>query len=56
MFRVKGRGVDAKKGRGDLLVTVEVAVPTKLTAEQRRAVEALAEASPDSPRAHLGVQ
>ena len=55
VFRVKGRGVATKGGRGDLLVTVEVAVPQKLSADQRRAVEALAEASPESPRAHLGV-
>ena len=55
VFRVKGRGVDTKKGRGDLMVTVEVAVPQKLNAEERRAVEALAEVTTDSPRAHLGV-
>ncbi|HEY5155256.1 MAG TPA: molecular chaperone DnaJ [Acidimicrobiales bacterium] len=55
VFRVKGRGVESKKGTGDLLVTVEVAVPAKLTAEERKAVEALAAASTDSPRAHLGV-
>ena len=55
VFRVKGRGVQTKKGRGDLLVTVEVAVPQKLTADERRAVEALAEATTASPRAHLGV-
>ena len=54
-FRVKGRGVPVSKGAGDLLVTTEVAVPQKLTAEQREAVEALAESSKDSPRAHLGV-
>lgn len=55
-FRVKGRGVKSKKGAGDLLVTVEVAVPQKLTAAQRKAVEALAAASDGtSPRAHLGV-
>jgi hypothetical protein len=30
-------------------------VPTKLTAEERRAVEALAAAAKESPRAHLGV-
>ncbi len=54
-FRIKGRGVPAKKGRGDLMVTVEVAVPTKLTSEERRAVEALAEATTASPRTHLGV-
>jgi molecular chaperone DnaJ len=56
-FRVKGRGVpsNGKSGPGDLLVTVEVAVPSKLSGAQRKAVEALAEASSESPRAHLGV-
>jgi molecular chaperone DnaJ len=54
-FRVKSRGVPTAKGRGDLLVTVEVAVPEKLSDEQRAAVEALASASGDSPRTHLGV-
>ena len=54
-FRVKGRGVADEKGAGDLLVTVEVAVPTKLSAAEREAIEALAAASPDSPRTHLGV-
>jgi molecular chaperone DnaJ len=55
-FRVKGRGVPSKKGNGDLLVTVEVAVPQKLSAAERKAVEALAAASDGtSPRAHLGV-
>jgi molecular chaperone DnaJ len=52
-FRVKGRGVTDEKGAGDLLVTVEVAVPTKLSPAQRDAIEALALASTDSPRAHL---
>ncbi|HEV7722430.1 MAG TPA: molecular chaperone DnaJ [Iamia sp.] len=53
-FRVKGRGVPAKAGPGDLLVTVEVAVPTKLTAAQRKVVEELATLTADeSPRAHL---
>jgi len=55
-FRVKGRGVKTKKATGDLLVTVEVAVPQKLSAAERKAVEALAAASDGrSPRAHLGV-
>ena len=54
-FRVKGRGVPVSKGAGDLLVTTEVAVPAKLTAEQREAVETLAETTKASPRAHLGV-
>jgi molecular chaperone DnaJ len=55
VFRVKGRGVAAKKSTGDLLVTVQVAVPPSLTDDQRRAVEAVADAFTDSPRAHLGV-
>ena len=56
VFRVKGGGVRGQgQGRGDLLVTVEVAVPRKLTSEQREAVEALAEATAESPRDHLGV-
>jgi molecular chaperone DnaJ len=54
-FRVRGRGVTKKDHHGDLLVTVEVAVPAKLSAEQRRAVEALAAAAGESPRAYLGV-
>jgi molecular chaperone DnaJ len=54
-FRVKGRGVPAAKGVGDLLVTVEVAVPQKLSDDQRRAIESLHDVSPESPRAHLGV-
>jgi molecular chaperone DnaJ len=54
-FRVKGKGIKASKGTGDLLVTVEVAVPSKLSAAERKAVEALAAASTQSPRSHLGV-
>ncbi|HJR24636.1 MAG TPA: molecular chaperone DnaJ [Acidimicrobiales bacterium] len=55
-FRVKGKGVPAAKGAGDLLVTVEVAVPSKLSTAEREAVEALQAASNGaSPRAHLGV-
>jgi len=54
-FRVRGRGVDNAKSVGDLLVTVEVAVPTKLTSAEREAIEALSAASKESPRAHWGV-
>jgi molecular chaperone DnaJ len=55
-FRVKGRGVGGPKGAGDLLVTVEVAVPSKLSSAERKAVEDLQAASDgESPRAHLGV-
>jgi molecular chaperone DnaJ len=56
-LRVKGKGVPGRKGTGDLLVTVEVAVPQQLTDDERKAVEALAAATDGrSPRAHLGVQ
>jgi molecular chaperone DnaJ len=54
-FRVKGRGVPARRRQGDLLVTVEVTVPSSLSDAERRAVEDLAAASGGSPRAHLGV-
>ncbi len=54
-FRVRGRGVSNGKGVGDLLVTVEVAVPTRLSSAEREAIEALSAASNESPRAHLGV-
>jgi len=54
-LRVKGRGVPHRKGTGDLLVTTEVAVPVKVTPEQRDAIEALAAATTESPRKHLGV-
>jgi molecular chaperone DnaJ len=56
-FRVKGRGVPAgRKGTtGDLLVTVEVVVPDKLTDEQRSAVEALAAVVEPPARDALGV-
>jgi molecular chaperone DnaJ len=55
VFRVKGRGVKAKKSAGDLLVTVQITVPRKLSKQQREAVEAFAAATTDSPREHLGV-
>ena len=50
-FRVRGHGSPG----GDLLVTVEVAVPQTLSDEERAAIEKLAAASTASPRAHLGV-
>lgn len=56
-LRVKGKGVPGRKKTGDLLVTVEVAVPQKLSDDERKAVEALAAATNGrSPRAHLGVE
>jgi len=55
-FRVKGKGVPTAKGTGDLLVTVEVTVPATLSDAERKAVEALAAASTETPRAHLGAK
>lgn len=54
VLRVKGKGVAAKAGTGDLLATVQVAVPSHLNARQREALEAFAAASGDeSPRDDL---
>ncbi|MGN6611547.1 MAG: DnaJ C-terminal domain-containing protein [Angustibacter sp.] len=54
VLRVKGRGVHRGKTTGDLLVTVQVAVPQRLSDEARAAVEAYAAAtSGDDPRADL---
>jgi molecular chaperone DnaJ len=55
-FRVRGRGVPkAGGGRGDLLVTVEVAVPKEVSEKEREVLSTLAKVSDGSPRAHLGV-
>jgi molecular chaperone DnaJ len=53
-LRVRGRGVPRRDGTaGDLLVTVEVAVPKKLSSEAKDALSAFAAATPEDPRAHL---
>ncbi|MFM8531076.1 MAG: molecular chaperone DnaJ, partial [Ilumatobacteraceae bacterium] len=51
--RVTGRGIATTKTKGDVIVTVEVSVPTDLDDAQRTAVEAVARAIPADPRAHL---
>jgi molecular chaperone DnaJ len=43
--RVKGRGIETPKGTGDLIVTVDVVVPSSLTEAERAAIEQLAAAS-----------
>jgi molecular chaperone DnaJ len=56
-FKLTGRGVETAKGTGNLLVTVEVVVPSDLTAEQRRLIEELDSTEPTkNPRSHLGVE
>lgn len=53
--RVKGKGVVTPKATGDLIVTVDVVVPTELSAAERAAIEELAKATTTSPRTHLEV-
>ena len=52
-LRVRGRGIATAKKTGDLLVTVEVAVPAKLDGAAREAIEAYAAAQPDDPRPEI---
>jgi molecular chaperone DnaJ len=55
-FRVRGKGAPKKGGgHGDLLATVVVDVPRKLSKEQKKLVEQLGEATETSPRTGLGV-
>jgi molecular chaperone DnaJ len=53
-LRVRGKGVTRRDGtRGDLLVTVEVAVPQRMSDDAKTALDAYAAAQTDDPRAHL---
>lgn len=54
--RLRGRGIEKTQGSpGDLLVTFEVAVPQKLSASERKAIEGLRDVLSGNPREHLGV-
>jgi molecular chaperone DnaJ len=53
-FRVRGKGINPERGKiGDLLVTVEVAIPQKVSKEEKRLLEELASHETDDIRAHL---
>ena len=52
-LRVRGRGVPGKGRAGDLLVTLEVAVPVNLTSAQRKAIETLADEMDEDPRPQI---
>ncbi len=52
-LRVRGRGVTTAKNVGDLLVTVEVAVPQKLSHEAREALEKYAATQAEDPRPQI---
>ena len=54
VLRVKGRGITTKKGAGDLLAELQVAVPSHLSDAAKSALEAYAAAEPDeNPRDDL---
>ena len=53
-FRVRGKGIEPERGRsGDLLVTVQVAVPNKVSKAEKKLLEELAEHETDDVRSHL---
>ena len=54
-FRVKGKGAPKRGGHGDLLVTVNVDVPKKLSKREKELLAELRDTETESPRAELGV-
>ena len=54
VFRLRGKGVVSlgERGRGDQFVTVNVAIPTRLTREQRHIFESLAKAGNNDEAVH----
>ncbi len=54
VFRVRGKGVQPERGRaGDLLVKVAVAVPKRVTKDERKLLEQLSGFETEDVRAHL---
>ena len=54
VLRIQGRGVDAGNTRGDLLATVEIAVPSHLSEKAKKALQEFEEVMPkDDPREDL---
>ena len=54
VLRIKGRGVEAGNAKGDLLATIEVAVPSHLSEKAKKALADFQEVMPnDDPRAEL---
>lgn len=52
-LRVRGAGAGDPETAGDLLVTVQVAIPASLTKKQKEALQAFADLDVESPRTHL---
>lgn len=54
VLRIQGRGVDSGNSRGDLLATIEVAVPSHLSEKAKKALQEFEEVMPkDDPREDL---
>lgn len=51
-MRVRGHGISRGGESGDLLVTIDIVIPTELNSSQQAALEAFAAAT-DSPRSHF---
>ncbi|MGZ5351992.1 MAG: molecular chaperone DnaJ [Actinomycetota bacterium] len=54
-FRLKGKGAPKRGGNGDLLVTVHVEVPQKLSRAEKDLLKQLSGVEKESPRRRLGV-
>jgi molecular chaperone DnaJ len=54
-FRIKGKGAARRGGHGDLLVTVKVDVPGKLSREERQLLQQLRDVQKASPREQMEV-
>ncbi|MGH3443154.1 MAG: DnaJ C-terminal domain-containing protein, partial [Nitriliruptorales bacterium] len=52
-FRVRGKGAPRRGGRGDLLVTVRIDVPKKLTKRQKELLRELAQLEDTTARERL---
>jgi molecular chaperone DnaJ len=56
-FRIRGKGAPKSKGgAGDLLVTVQVEVPSKVSKDERELLTRLRDLQGGSPRRHLGTE
>jgi molecular chaperone DnaJ len=55
-FRLKGKGAPRRGGHGDLLVTVQVEVPRKLSKQEKELLKQLRDIEDESPRKRLGVE
>ena len=55
VFRLKGKGATKRGGKGDLLVTVGVEVPQKLSKPEKELLKQLQDVEKESPRRRLGV-